>query len=322
MSRFSRVIRTCALAGLLGSCATPSGVGGPALGDAVSLSFAWPEGFTVQVVATGTVSQAPQPPERSELSYQLRLEGKGEERRLLTEPWTPAGGGAPAQEGHLPPTPAIVLGPKGELRRIEGIDEVVSEMAREAESQGLPAEQQAQIMGLVRDALEQASRSRWEALVGKWSGLVLKPGEAVERRSQVTLPLFGSTASTLEHVSLKERVACAEGETEKRCVRLVLESSLDPAGMDQATQELLKKVRSFMKANMGLADVAIPEMTVMPPRLEGTLEFIAEPETLVPHRQRTVTNFHVTLQEAEGAGAPKTFDIQSEQLEIFKPVGR
>jgi hypothetical protein len=313
MSRLLRALSALALAGLLTHCATSSGASGSAAGDAVPLRFAWPEGLTVQVVSTSRVTQSEQPPEESTLGYQLRLEGKGEERKVITEQTT----AATPEEGRPIPTPAIVLGPKGELKRIEGIDQIVQEMAQEAENQGLPKEQQAQITSLVRDALDQATRSRWDGLVGKWSGLSLKPGESVERKSQATVPLFGSSAATLEHVTLKERVPCAEGAPEKRCVRLVLESSLDPEGLDQAIEELLKKVKSFMKANMGLPDQAIPEMTVMKLRIDSTLEYIAEPETLIPHRQRTVTNSQVVLQETEGE--PKTFEIQNERVEAFTP---
>jgi hypothetical protein len=320
MSRFFRALSILALAGLLTHCATSSGAGGTAAGDAVPLRFAWPEGLTVQVSSSNTVTQNEQPPEHSELSYQLRLEGKGEERKLLTEQMAPTAPAVTPEEGQPPPTPAMVLGPKGELRRIEGIDQVVQEMAQEAESQGLPKEQQDQITHLVRDALEQATRSRWEVLVGKWSGLALKPGEMVERKSQTTVPLFGSNVSTLEHVSFKERVACTEGAAEKRCVRLVLESSVDPAGLAQATDQLLGKVKAVMKANTGVADQAIPEMKVTKLRLDSTLEFIAEPETLVPHRQSTVTSSQVVLQEPEGE--PRTFDIHSERVESFTPASR
>jgi hypothetical protein len=318
MSRFSRVALSLALAVLLTHCATTSGGGGS--GEAVKLRFAWPEGLTVQVASASTVTQDEQPPENSAIEYQLRLEGKGEERRLISEPLKPPEAtGAPPPQGQQPVT-TLVLGPKGELLRIEGLDPIVREMAGQAESQGLPKEQQDQILALVRDALEQASRSRWEALAGKWNGLSLKPGEAIGRKSQTVVPLFGSTAATLEHVSLKERVPCTEGAVEKRCVRLVLDSSLDPEGLDQATAELLRKVKSFMKANMGLPDQSIPEMTVMKLRVDTTLELIAEPETLVPHLQRVVTSSQVVLQEPEGE--MRKFENQSERLERFNPVAR
>lgn len=319
MSRFFRAVSTLALAGLITHCATSSGADGTAsAGDAVPLRFAWPEGLTVQVATTTTTTQSEQPPEHSELSYQLRLEGKGEERKLITEEMKPTAPADSSEEGPPTPTPAIVLGPQGELRRMEGIDQVVQQMAQEAESQGLPKEQQDQITGLVRDALEQATRSRWEVLVGKWNGLTLKPGESLERKSQTTVPLFGSNAATVEHVSLKERVPCTGGAKEKRCVRLVLESSVDPAGMAQATAQLLGKVKAVMKANMGLEDQALPELKVTKLRIDSTLEFIAEPETLVPHRQRTVTSSQVELEESEGE--PKNFNIQSERVEIFTPA--
>ncbi|HYH99244.1 hypothetical protein [Hyalangium sp.] len=320
MSRLTRVISSLALAGLLAHCATPSGSGGAVSGDTVALRFAWPLGLTVQVASTSTVTQKDQPPEFSSLTYQLRLEGLGEERKLLTEQMIPTTIGTPLDEGPPPPMPTLVLGPKGELRRTEGIDKVVEEMAQQAEIQGIPKEQQAQITGLVHDALEQAARSRWEVLVGKWSGLALKPGEATERKSQTAVPLFGSVAATRERVLLKERVPCTEGETEKRCVRLVLESSLDPDKLDHATDELLRKLKSVMKANMAVPDEALPELTVMKIRVDSTLEFIAEPETLVPYSQRTVTNSHVIIQEPEGER--KNFELQSERLERFTPAAR
>jgi len=317
-SRLSRAALSLALAGLLTHCATTSGASGS--GESVELRFAWPEGLTVQVASASTVTQDEQPPESSAIAYQLRLEGKGEERRLISEPLKPAGSVEALPEQGQQSATTLVLGPKGELRRIEGLDPIVQEMAGQAESQGLPKEQQDQILALVRDALEQASRSRWEALAGKWNGLSLKQGETIGRKSQTVVPLFGSTAATLENVSLKELVPCTEGAAEKRCVRLVLDSSLDPEGLDQAMAELLRKVKSFMMANMGLPDQSIPEMTVMKLRVDTTLEFIAEPETLVPHLQRTVTSSQVVLQEPEGE--MRKFENQSERLERFTPVSR
>jgi len=320
MSRLFRAVSSLALAGLLTHCATSSGAGGPAADAAGGLRFAWPDGLTVKVSSTSTTTEDGQPPEHSGLDYQLRLEGQGEERKLITEQLTPTGGGASPAEGPPPSLPTIILGPKGELRRVEGIEQVVQEMVQEAESQGIPKEQQEQITGLVRDAMERAARSQWELLVGKWSGLALKPGESVERKSQTTVPLFGSMAATREKVSLKERVPCTEGAAEKRCVRLVLESTLDPEGLDRSMAELLRQLKATMKANMGLPDQAIPEMTVMKLRVDSTLEFIVEPETLVPHLQRTVTSSHVELQEAEGER--KSFESQSEHLDRFTPVAR
>jgi hypothetical protein len=319
MTRLCRAVPALALAGLLTHCATSSGAGGEASGDAVPLRFAWPEGLTVQVSSTSQTTQNGQPPEQSALAYQLRLEGQGEERKLITEQPVPAGGVNP-DEGPPPPMPTLILGPKGELRRIEGIDTFVQEMAQEAESQGLPKEQQTQITGLVRDALEQAARSRWEVLVGKWSGLALKPGKTLDRKSQTSVPLFGSSARTVEHVTLKERVPCTQGATEKRCVQLVLDSSLDPEGFDQATDELVSKVKSVMKANMGVAEQSIPELKVMKLRVDTTVEFTAEPETLVPHRQRTVTNSQVVLQDPDAE--MKSFESQSERIEDFTPASR
>ena len=317
-SRLSRGVFSLALAGLLTHCASPQGAGGS--DDEVKLRFAWPEGHTVRVASASTVTQDEQPPAQSVIEYQLRLEGKGEERKLISESLKPPGSAEapPGQEQPLATT--LVLGPKAELRRIEGLDPLVQEMAGQAESQGMPKEQQEQILALVRDALEQAARSRWEALAGKWNGLSLKPGETINRKSQAVVPLFGSTTATLEHVSLKERVPCMEGAAEKRCVRLVLDSSVDPDELDQATAGLLSKVKSFMKANMGLPDQAIPEMTVMKLRVDTTLEFIAEPETLVPHLQRTVTSSQVVLQEPEGE--LRKFESQTERLERFNPVAR
>jgi hypothetical protein len=322
MSRLRRALTSLALAGLLTHCATPSGAeGAAAAGGAGSLRFAWPEGFTVQVSSTSTQTRDDQPAESKAELYTLRLEGKGEERRLITElPMMAPQTGTTGTDGAPPQTPTLILGPAGELRRMEGIDKVVQEMGQAADAQGIPAEQRDQILGLVRDALEQSSRSRWEALIGKWSGLALKPGETVERKGQETVPLFGSAVATLERVTLKERVPCTASETEKRCVRLVLESSLDPEGLVRAKEALEQRVKTLVKANAGVAEAAIPARKVEQLRLDGTLEFIAEPETLIPHHQRSVVTTHVVMQEEEGE--TKRFRIQSEQVEVFTPSTR
>lgn len=320
MVRLSRVLSCLALAGCLTHCASASGAGGSSAEAAGALRFAWPEGMTLQVSTVNTTTEGDQPPEQSGLSYTVRLEGQGEERRLRFESLSPQGQGAAPAEGAPPPLPTLVLGPKGELRRVEGIDKTVQEVLQEAESQGIAQEQQEQIIGLVRHGLEQIAQTQWELLVGKWSGLALRPGASVERKGQTTVPLFGSPAATREKVTLKERAPCTEGAAEKRCVRLVLESSLDPEGLDAAMDALLRQLRATLKANMGLPDVAIPGMSVMKLRVDSTVEFIAEPETLVPHLQRSVTNSQVVLQE-EG-GERKDFENQRETVDVFTPVAR
>ena len=229
-------------------------------------------------------------------------------------------GSAVGGEGAPPQLPTLVVGPKGELRRVEGIDKTVQEMMQEAESQGIPKEQQEQIIGLVRGAMEQAAQTQWEMLIGKWTGLTLKPGESVERKSQALVPLFGSLAATREKVTLKERVPCTEGAAEKRCVRLVLESSVDPEGLERSGTELVRQLKATMRANMGMPDAAIPELSVLTLQVDSTVEFIAEPETLVPHLQRSTTKSHVVLQE-EG-GEKKDFDNQREYVDRFTPMGR
>lgn len=314
-----RVLGLLVLGVSLTHCATSSGAGGAAGGDG-AVRFAWPEGLVVQVTSHSTVTESGQPPEQSSLEYTLRLEGQGEERKVSFEPKVPVVEGAPPAEGAPPQLPTLVLGPKGELRRIEGIDKTVQEMLQEAESQGIPKEQQALISGLVQGAMEQAARTQWEMLIGKWAGLALKPGESVERKSQTLVPLFGSLAATREKVTLKERVPCTEGAAEKRCVRLVLESSVDPGELERSGPELVRQLKATMKANMGLPDEAIPELSVLTLQVDNTVEFITEPETLMPHLQRSTTKAHVVLQE-EG-GEKKEFDNQREYVDRFSPGAR
>ncbi|WP_224242346.1 hypothetical protein [Hyalangium gracile] len=319
MSPILRALTPLALAGLLTHCATSLGAGGAA-GDAVTLRFAWPAGFSFQVDSSTTTSENKQPPEQSAQSLLVRLEEQGGERKLITEQVMSPEEKEALEKLGLMSMPVIVVGPKGELRRIEGIESRVEQMARQAEDQGLPKEQQTELSELMREALEQATRTWWEALVGKWSGLSLKPGEVVERRSQTTVPRLGSSADTVERVSLKERVACTEGAAEQRCVRVVLESSLDPKGLEQAQAGALKRLTSLMKASMGRRDEAIPEMKVTQLRIDSTVEFIAEPDTLVPHRLRTVRSSLLVLQFPDGAS--NNIELQSEQLERFTPQAR
>jgi len=111
---------------------------------------------------------------------------------------TPTGPEAASVEGVAPSLPTLVLGPKGELLRMEGIDPLVQHMVQEAERQGLTQQQMEQLPRLVRDGLERSARWQWEGLVGKWSGLALKPGESIERKSQTRVPRFGSSARVMK----------------------------------------------------------------------------------------------------------------------------
>lgn len=321
MSRFIRSLCVLALAGLLPSCATSSGAGGQeGSGDSVSMRFAWPQGFTAQVTSTTSETQGGKPPERMERRYELKLEGAGEERKLITGRPPVTGPGSVPAEVQPPPTPVIVLGPAGELKRLEGTEQALAEMFKEAESQGISAAQRDKLAKLVGDALEQSARDRWEELVGKWNGLTLKQGKVVERQDRMTMPFFGNSVPTRERLVLKERVPCAEGAAEKRCVRLVLDSSLDPAGTERAGVELVQRMKQFMTANSGMPESAIPEMKVTKLQMDATFELIVEPDTLVPHRLRDTDTAFISVQSADGE--TQDFHQQSERVEVFTPVVR
>ena len=318
MSRFNLSVSTLALAGLLASCATSSGAGGQE-GDGVSLRFAWPQGFTAQVVSTTSETRGDKPPERQERRYEFKLEGAGDERRLITSQRTVTGPGSAPAGGQLPPMPVIVIGPAGELKHIESAQQVVAEMLKDAESQGVSAAQRDQLAKLVGEALEQSARDRWEELVGKWNGLTLKPGEVVERKGRITVPFFGNSVNTRERLFLKERAPCAEGSTEKRCVRVVLDSSLDPADTERAGAEMGQRMRAFMMANSGLPESAIPQLKVTKLQIDGSLELLAEPETLIPHRLSGVGNSTIQMQDPDGE--IQDFQLRSERADVFTPAG-
>jgi hypothetical protein len=318
MSRFICSVSTLALAGILAACSTSSGAeGGASPGDGVNLRFAWPQGFTVQVSSTISEAEGGQPPERKERRYQMRLEGTGEERKLVTDLVTGAAGPA---EGQPPPSPTLVLGPAGELKRVEGIEQALTEMFKDAESQGIRPEQRDQLAKLVGEALEQSARDRWGELMGKWNGLTLKPGKVLERTSRMTLPFFGNSVNMRERLSLKEHVPCTEGGTERRCVRLVLDASLDPTGNERAGVELIQRMKEFTKANSGLPESAMPEMKVTKLQIDSSFELIAEPQTLIPHRLREKSGSVILIQSADGE--TQDFNLQSERVEVFTPGAR
>jgi predicted small secreted protein len=318
---FIRLVSALVLAGLLASCATTSGAGGQASsGDGVSLRFAWPDGFTAQVSSKTSESQGGNAPQLNERRYEISLEGTGQERKLITRRPPATGPGVVPAELQLPPIPTIVLGPTGELKRIEGTDLVLAELFKDAESQGIPAAQQELLAKLVGQAFEQASRDRWEELIGRWNGLTLKPGEVVERKSRLTMPLYANSVDTRARMALKERVPCIEGSTEKRCVRLVLDSSLDPSGTERAGIELVQRMRDFMKANSDMPDSELPELKVTKLQLDGSFELIAEPETLIPYHLRDALNATIVMQSVEGE--TQDFKLQSERVELFTPGSR
>jgi hypothetical protein len=318
---FIRLVSALVLAGLLASCATSSGAGGQASsGDGVSLRFAWPDGFTAQVSSKTSESQGGNAPQLNERRYEISLEGTGQERKLITRRPPATGPGVVPAELQLPPIPTIVLGPTGELKRIEGTDLVLAELFKDAESQGIPAAQQELLAKLVGQAFEQASRDRWEELIGRWNGLTLKPGEVVERESRLTMPLYANSVDTRARLALKERVPCIEGSTEKRCVRLVLDSSLDPSDTERAGIELVQRMRDFMKANSGMPDSELPELKVTKLQLDGSFELIAEPETLIPYHLRDALNATIVMQSVEGE--TQDFKLQSERVELFTPGAR
>jgi len=321
MSRLLRLTAALVLAGLWASCATSSGAGGQASsGEGVSLRFAWPQDFAAQVSSTSVETKSGQRVESPERRVEIRLEGTGQERKLVTRQLPATGPGAGPEEARLPPTPTLVLGPAGELKRVEGIDQALAEVFKDAQSKGVPKAQQDMLAKLVGEALEQAARARWEELLGKWNGLTLKPGEVVERRSQMIMPFFGNTVDIQERLSLKQYVPCTEGGADKRCVLLVLDSTLDPAGDERARSELVQRMKEFTRINLGMPESALPEMKVTKLQLDGSLELITEPGTLIPHRLRDTETAVIVMQSSDGE--TQDFNLKSERREVFTPGAR
>lgn len=262
------------------SAATPPA--GPVPEGPVTPRFGWPEGLSAEVTYTTSRLRTGEETESGESRYRMVVKGEGDalavvsEDLQLSEEQKKALGGTEAVN-----IPTVVVSRAGDFVRVEGADAVLAKVEHLLDEQGQKGEQKQQVLGMLRKAVTEGAKETWTLQVAGWRGVTLEPGKPLTRQASLSpSTLANVVVPVTETLTYPEAVPCAQGETEKRCVRLTLQSKPVEAELPQVKAAFLEKVKA-LGGGQG-PDYAIDELQV-----EYFTELVTEPATLVPHHVRT-----------------------------------
>jgi hypothetical protein len=273
------------LALLLAALALPvaaAGAGDPsALGEVVSMRFAWPAPARARVTYRRTRLRTGQKPATFTARYDALVEREGDELRIATR--------GTAWRGVLPFAAGLArdairaservvqrVRPDGEFLGLDGVEALRPVLARVLEDAKVPPEQAERALALALAATRAEAEELWNLAVGFWTGADLRVGETYAMQSEGELPLLpGVRAAQGVEFNVRRRVPCAAGDRAWRCVEAVLRSTPDRAALERAAPQLLARL---LPPEAG-APPASGELAA-----EGELVLVTDPATLLVRR--------------------------------------
>lgn len=294
-----------ALAGCAGSPGGAASAAPAASGEILTLAFAWPRDLTAEVELKRVSIRSDgrsDPQHVVEAHYRLRTESQGGGLRIVSEGLQiaridgrpevgPAATGlddAEVMAALLAPT--LRVDAEGSVLEVEGLEAMRRRMAESiaaANPQATPRAEQIARIALSPERLSE----HWTSAVEFWIGMELEVGATYEMEVEVA----GETRpGTLE---VSERVACFPGGARGRCVRLLLESWLDP---DAGTAQFQSLARD-LATQLGASD--LPDDTLRSLEQRETVDLLTEPDRLIPHlvRARRETRFEIETENERRA---------------------
>jgi len=181
------------------------------------------------------------------------------------------------------------------LRDIAQFRADVLEYMERSVSQDLPPEAQARIReGLSSElTIRDKTRSRWDAIVGSWSGAQVKLGVPLVTLAPQSIPLFPGRSILMRLVRTARRlVPCARGGQARTCIELEVLAASDPA--DAA--RLIEAIRKDFSAKEQREDAMFESI-----EMYSALRVTTEPDGLYPHKvwSRRVTRARFSRQGHE-----------------------
>lgn len=277
-----------------------------------TLRFAWPDGMKAKVeVRLQGAREVGGRTQRNDAraTFVLSTQGEGDAVQVKREAFS-------GWKGQLPPgvgsgadrlvdrIPVVRVSKAGEFLGIDGADQAREAFSREVKPKSLDAQNRRVLETVTTDqALNAIALDYWNMSVGIWAQLGLAPGESRELRNRTRVPqLGGGELDLVIGFRWVGPAACAEGDKEKRCVELALDSRPDA----KQTQELLKQV-------LASATDAGPVTEAF--EMSQEVRAVVAPETLVPHRLSLKRS--VQMRYVVPGGKRETAGEQSERSYVF-----
>jgi hypothetical protein len=183
----------------------------------------------------------------------------------------------------------VVVNPSGDFLRVEGSEAVLAKVEKVLEQQGQAPEQREQVLAILRNAVVEGAKETWHVQVAGWRGVTLEKGKPVTRQARLSPAALASVVVPVtETLSYEGAVPCAEGETEKRCVRLTFQAK-------PVESELPGVKAAFLARVKALAGSEAPDYQLDELQVEHLTELVTEPGTLIPHRVRTTRRTRVVF---------------------------
>ena len=286
---------------LLLACVAPTALAQEA--DAPLLRFDWPIGLKGKVTQTMNRTQGPVSRD-SETTYDFELKEAADGLIIDT-----SNASTKTDLSQVPPQMQNVL------KRLMGVmpDYKVSrggEFVGAADLEKLQAEirgvmdsllsempesmrpQMQQVMSQVtsEEALLAQLSETWNVSVAMWIDAEPELGEVYQLEFEEPHPMAPQIMlpQTLEF-SLQGREPCKRGGKERRCVRLSVTSTPDPAKLGEATMAILQQ----FNGGQPLPDEALASMKEMSMRED--IDLVTEPDTLIPHKLTKIKTISMDL---------------------------
>ena len=190
--------------------------------------------------------------------------------------------------------PDYVVSREGEFVRVDNLsafqqrveNSVISNLPAEIEGQ-----QKDRILAMVRPGLSEqylvaAMTDEWNTTVGGWIGSSYVPGQIYRFNEEYYAPSLGETSFAMV---VSRRIAgfapCTSTETQ--CVKLLLTATV-------SGDDFRSAMGNFLKKTVG-QPVLVKQVSVV-----KRVEIIAEPDTLIPHRSRSIKETTVTIEDGDG----------------------
>jgi len=128
------------------------------------------------------------------------------------------------------------------------------------------------------DALNANVQQSWSSAVGIWTQDELVIGETLATREEAPFPMMQNRTLLMDlKTTVHGRVACADGRAADSCIRVVVESTVDPDDMRAMMDEMFGEMFGSLGAGMELS-IEIGAFEQL-----STVETVLEPATMLPY---------------------------------------
>lgn len=269
--------------------------------EPVPLKFRWSDGTSLAVEAVRTrVTQDGSGQVARTVRGNYTETVRKDRGRLVITTSPPTG-----DKGPLEPMDALALDawPAWAVKKNGKYAGVVDPAGERARLEPLLATLDPGMAGSIRDrmtdtAMNDTIEADWDALVARWRNRALEPGTEIADVGSLEIPQIARPIRTIRKTTA-ERVPC-DGA---RCLRIVVEESLDPVEHDAV---LAAMNDGFSKeGRVSEVDVAY------------RWELITEPDTLIPHGSSSKRTLILAVGDGKNTAMVGRVD---ELVRIFKPA--